>query len=147
MFIVCIFLLMGCTAPATTASSPNTPGATGPILTDGTEQWTLRSVSFQDSFDDNGETVLPSDQSQTFLQIEFDCTSGASLINLYFGSEIQGSGFSVPGGIPTVYVTDDAGTKYLAVYIEGCSLLVPVAKNRSGFTLHFKDLQPIELGK
>ncbi|HLO32185.1 MAG TPA: hypothetical protein VK249_23755 [Anaerolineales bacterium] len=116
-------------------------------MTNGTDQWQLSAVSFQDTLDQNGKAVMPSDESQTFLRVDFECTSGASLVNLYTGSKVQSSGFGVPGGIPDVYVTDSTATRYLAILIENCSVVVPVSKSSQGFKLYFKDLLPIKLGK
>ena len=140
--LVCVilYLMVGCGK----ATAPSTED-TRPALTNGTDRWQVTSVIFQDTADNSGEPIIPSDKTQTFLRVDFDCSTGKSLLELKFSFKMQS--FYVPGGIPDVYVMDSSGTKFLAVMIENCSITVPVSKDSKGFTLHFMDLQPIELGK
>jgi len=51
----------------------------------------------------------------------------------------------VHDGFSDVYITDDKGEKYPVVLIEQCSVAGLVPKNGAGFTLQFKDLQPLSL--
>lgn len=86
--------------------------------------------------------------SYTFIRLNFECTSGKSLIELYTGSDLGLTFIYQPGGYQDVYLQDLQGRRYLVKLIGTCWLATPFPRIRQQdpfFTLHFKDLPPFKI--
>ena len=150
-----LLLLIGCSTPAT----PNTPTATSipptstsvPMLTDGTDSWSIKKVILQQTLTVNNQT-LDAGSGNVYLQVEFECVTG----------KMPPFPTRAGGGpdYTQLYVIDGDGQKYLAeqfgVTFSGSSLenctsffvyFEPIPEESSNFALHFADLAPISLGQ
>jgi hypothetical protein len=100
------------------------------------------------SFGPGGGPIYPN-AGFTFLQADFDCATGSSLLKAWSGQELGGvTQIYLATGIADVYLTAQGrDEKFPAVVLRECSIVFPVPENAGGFTLHFKDLPSVELTK
>ena len=120
-----------------------------PTLTDGTNSWPLKTVTFPASVPSGtGDVIFPKDDTYILLRAEFDCTNGVNLTAPYLGETTSSiSNFNVyqPGGFADIYISNNAGEKYPVVLLEDCAVTGTVPKDGTNFSLNFKELDPVSL--
>jgi Tol biopolymer transport system component len=122
-------------------------------LTSEQDVWELTSVEYPDYISAIGRVFSPPSSSDplpsyVFLRLNFDCSSGASLIELYTGEDMGLTFITKPNGYSDVYIEDYQGHRYLVTLIGSGWLAAPMPSIRaedSFFTLHFKSLPPIKI--
>ena len=126
-------------------------------LTSGQSTWRVTSIDFPSYITVNGKLYYPATRkrtgtnllSYTFMRVNFDCSSGISLINLWAGKDMGLTFITEPDGYPNVAITDYQGHTYLATLMGACWLAVPIPASRvdnARYALLFKDLPPLDLG-
>jgi hypothetical protein len=126
------------------------------ILTNGQDSWQLTSVEFVPYISINGHLYYPAvarktgpERSYRFMRLNFDCTSGKSLITQYAGMDMGLTYINRPLGYSDVFINDYQGRSFLSTLIGACWLAVPVPYQRlqeSRFSLHFQSFPPLDLG-
>ena len=125
--------------------------STPPALTSGSDTWLLKTVTYPNSVKTAlGDTVTSDDANFKFIYAEFECIDNKSLTGLWSG--VDDSAFATysvyqKGGFTDVFITDSKENKYLVVLIEKCGVAGLVPNDGTEFYLHFKDLEPVALGK
>lgn len=142
-------------APSPTTSSTPIP----PTLTPGFNQiaagqssWRLTSFEYTHTLKPLGFEVTPSWQGYPldydFLLLNFQCTTGDSLVSLYTDGQDLGVAFiHRPQGYPDVFIRDSQGIKRPVTMISSCWMAAPVPpemQKSSYALLFFKNLQPFE---
>ncbi len=124
--------------------------STMPILTDGTHRWRLKATTFGEREVEFASQVRETSEGWVVLQAEFENLSGVSLIKAWYqetkgGETSMIETFSIEG-IANVYVIDSQGSMHHAVKLSRSQITFVVPSDGHGFTLHFLDCAPIELG-
>jgi Tol biopolymer transport system component len=122
-------------------------------LTSGQDVWQLVSVEYPDYITAIGRVFsapAKSDKlpSYGYMRLNFDCTTGTSLIELYTGQDMGLTFIYKPDGYPDVYIEDYQGHRYLVTLIGSCWLAAPMPQaspEDSFYTLHFQSLQPVRI--
>lgn len=124
--------------------------STSPILTDGTHRWRLQATTFGDKKFKALSKEFETSEGWVVLQAEFEDLSGRMLIRAWYretkGEETSMIETFLRGGIANVYVIDSQGSMYPAVVLSRSQITFVVPYDGHGFTLHFLDWAPIELG-
>lgn len=132
--------------PATLTPGPNQ-------ITFGQDAWRLTSFEYTHTLKPLGYEVAPSWQGYPlhydFLLLNFECSTGASLVSLYTDGRDMGLAFiHSPGGYPDAYLRDSKGQKYAISMIGACWLGIPMPPEAQGsetVLLYFKSLPPFQL--
>jgi Tol biopolymer transport system component len=119
-------------------------------ITNGQQIWQLESVDFPAYITALGRTYSPPTrrdplQSYVFLRMNFICTTGDSLIELYSGADLGLTFVHKQSGYPDLSIEDLQGHKYLVTLLGDCWLAAPIPHSRirdGAFQLNFKDLPP-----
>jgi hypothetical protein len=143
------------TIPPTKTPSPTPVPPTATItpipivLTDGTHQWIIKSVTVSETSKYSPPSGFYLVAGFVYLTIEFENSDGGDIVSAILGLGDAGVfiKFSLPGGIKMVYVTDDQNQKFNAVEVAQTYFIIPVSKDSSGFTLYVQDWDPVELGR
>jgi hypothetical protein len=142
------------TPSPTTTSTPFpatlTPGINQ--ITSGQNSWRLTSFEFTHTLKPLGFEVSPSWQgyplNYDFLLLNFECSTGASLVSLYTNDKDLGVAFiHRPQGYQDVFLRDSQGVKYPITMISACWMAVPAPPEmqKSAYVLlFFKNLPPFE---
>jgi dipeptidyl aminopeptidase/acylaminoacyl peptidase len=112
----------------------------------------LTSFEYTHTLQPLGFEVAPSWQGYPlhydFLLLNFECSTGASLISLYTDGRDMGLTFiHSPDGYQDVYIRDDRGKKHAVSMIGVCWLGIPVppeAQESEYILLYFKSLPPFQ---
>jgi hypothetical protein len=140
-------------SPLTATQVPPTATLTAPMLIDGKDTWTLKTVTLDKTLTINNPApqIIEAEPGKLLLLVEFECDTGQAPP---FPVASSGSG----PDYSQLYVVDSQQEKYLAVQFGvnfGSSLdkctsfwirFEPVPQDRSEFMLHFSDLSPVDLG-
>lgn len=139
-FFVFVLVFLACTTACTGQK---------PILTDGSSHMTLKSVVLGDTSSietSNGSKISNPPQGFKILTLEFTTKDGGNIISYAFGKDLSGAiELFMPGGIGTVYATDQSGEKYYAAYINATYIVIPVPENSTALTLFVGSLDPIDI--
>jgi TolB protein len=122
-------------------------------MTSGQDIWQLTSVEYPAYISAIGRVFSPPSQndallSYVFLRLNFNCTTGASLIELYTGLDMGLTFIYQPYGYSDVFIEDFQGRRYLVTLIGSCWLAAPLPSIRAQdryFNLHFKSLPPFRV--
>jgi len=142
-------------APSPTPSSTSIPPTLTPgfnQIASGQSSWRLTSFEFTHTLKPLGFEVSPSWQgyplNYDFLLLNFECTTGDSLVSLYTDGQDLGVAFiHRPQGYQDVFIRDSQGVKYAISMIASCWIAVPVhpeMKKSNYALLFFKNLPPFE---
>jgi hypothetical protein len=94
----------------------------------------------------NGSKISNPTQGFKVLTLEFSTKDGGNILSYAFGQDFSGViELFMPGGIGTVYVTDQSGEKYFAPYINATYIVIPVPENSTTLTLYVGSLNPIDI--
>lgn len=118
-----------------------------PALINGDDKWKLVGVTYPASVETpGGGTLTPKDANFKLIRAEFECLENKSLIGVMLGKDASTLGsMSMANGFPNIYITSDDGNKYSVYMIETCAIVGSVPVDGSGFSLEFKDLEPVPL--
>ncbi|MFM8320184.1 MAG: hypothetical protein ACKOC5_04640, partial [Chloroflexota bacterium] len=142
-------------ASLTASFTPLPPTLTpGPNqMTFGQHVWDLASVQTPGEIRAIGRIFKPPTprdplQTYVYLRVNFSCTSGVSLIELYTGHDLGLTFIHSPNGYSDLSVEDYQGSRYLVNLVGACWLAAPVPLSQveqGNFTLHFQSLPPLPL--
>lgn len=169
-----LLFLVGCSAPAMPTPVPISPTATPTsipptitpvpltatkeltLLTDGTVVYRLISVSVENSIATGTYGDLVPQPGKSLLRTDFNCDTPENPLSLVFGFDAANIMAVNPRIYDEVYVTDSAGEKYHALFIEvqfdqdqkpvSFWIAFGIVEGSQGFTLYFMDFPPIILG-
>ncbi|MDL1942291.1 hypothetical protein FBQ99_08095 [Chloroflexi bacterium CFX2] len=132
--------------PVPTSTPTFTPTPLPPAISNEVCEWTLKSATLSET-----STYAPQlrpKEGILFLTIEFNNKEGCSLAGIAFGGDGRDAVFekaTLPGGIPSIWVVDSQGNRFLAVEVGENYILMGVNKESSGFVLNVGDLPPLDL--
>jgi hypothetical protein len=140
------------TSTSTPTRTPVPPTFTaGPnMLVDGRETWKLTSIEMVPEITVLGYVYPPwwfirgPASSYLFLRLNFECTTGKTLLSLLTGEDMGLTYVHNKDGYENVYVIDNMGRKYLVMIIATCWLATPVQSTSRGFILYFNHLPPFK---
>ena len=120
-------------------------------ITYGLDVWNLVSVDFPSYITALGRVYSPPTRrdpfpAYVFIRLNFECTTGKSLIDLYSGLVMGLNFVHKQSGYPDLSIEDLQGHKYLVTLLGACWLAAPMPRTRvkdAYFTLNFKDLPPL----
>ncbi len=121
-------------------------------ITNGSNVWRLTLVDFPAYISVFGQRFAPPLrknplQAYVFIRLNFECATGASLIQLYTGKDMGLTFVFKEIGYPDNYIEDAQGQKYPITLLGSCWLAAPIPSTRMQdevFVLHFKDQPPFE---
>jgi len=124
------------------------------MLTSGQDSWRLSSIDYPAHISIFGKVFYPPKNkipllSWQFIRLNFECTTGKSLLTLYTGKDMGLTFINHQSGYGDVYLEDYQGAYYPATLIGACWLAVPAPINvveENRFALHFQELQPLDIG-
>jgi hypothetical protein len=141
--------------PSPTASGTSIPPTLTPgynMIASGQSSWLLTSFEYTRTLKPLGFEITPSWQgyplNYDFLLLNFQCTTGDSLVSLYTNDQDLGVAFiHRPQGYQDIFIRDSQGIKHPITMISSCWMAAPVPPEmqRSSYALlFFKNLQPFE---
>lgn len=121
-------------------------------ITNGSNIWRLKSVDFPAYISMFGMRFAPPLRKEpapayVFMRLNFECTTGASLIQLYSGKDMGLTFVFKEIGYPDIFIEDLQGHKYLVTLLGTCWLAAPIPSARAGdrtFELHFSKQPPFQ---
>lgn len=119
-------------------------------ITSGQDVWDLTSVDFPAYISVFGRVFSPPTRrdplwSYVFIRLNFSCTTGTSLIELYSGVDMGLTFIHKQVGYNDLSIEDHQGHKYLVTLVGPCWLAAPIPAERAEdgyYVLNFKDLPP-----
>jgi hypothetical protein len=114
----------------------------------GNAVWDLKSVDYPAYITVIGRLFSPPTRrdpfpAYVFMRMNFNCTTGDSLIKLYAGQDMGLTFIQKQAGYPDLSIEDQQGHKYLVTLLGTCWLAAPLpaTQTRDGyFVLNFKDM-------
>ena len=106
-------------------------------ITNGSNIWRLKSVDFPAYISMFGMRFAPPLRKEpapayVFMRLNFECTTGASLIQLYSGKDMGLTFVFKEIGYPDIFIEDLQGHKYLVTLLGTCWLAAPIPSARAG---------------
>jgi len=119
-------------------------------LAAGEKVWKLVSVDYPDYITALGRVYSPPTRrdpfpAYVFMRLNFQCTSGNSLIQLYMGQDLGLNFTHKQAGYSDISIEDHQGRRYLVTLLGACWLAAPIPRTRAGdghFILNIRGQPP-----